>query len=122
VLQTRFCDADKRADILRMLGQVAASEVRTSLDDGITQQVEARAGVAMKAEVSIINPVRLTAFRTFRDIPQPSVDYVLRAKDGNGLPNFALFEADGGAWKLTTIARVRDWLVENLPGAVAVLA
>ena len=49
---------------------------------------------------------------------------VLRVNQGKsgGLPEVGLFEADGGAWKLTVVDRVRDWLTEKLPSEVAVLA
>jgi len=123
-LQTRFVDADDRAVVLRLLSGVKSSSVKTALDDGMTQIVEARAGVALVSDVAVPNPVTLTGFRTFRDVVQPSSVYVLRVKDGqNGkLPEVALFEADGGAWQLQAIARVRDWLKEALPADVAILA
>lgn len=140
-LQTRFCDTsaylspevlaragdrvvDDRAIVLRLLSGVKSSSVKTALDDGMTQIVEARAGVALVSDVAVPNPVTLTGFRTFRDVVQPSSIYVLRVRDGKagGLPEVALFEADGGAWQLQAIARVRDWLREALPADVAVLA
>lgn len=123
-LQTRCCDAAQRDELLRMLGTIKNEMVRTSTDDGITQVVEAKAGIVFKSEVAIPNPVTLSAFRTFRDIVQPESPFVLRARAGKvgGLPEFALFEADGGAWQLTTLARIRDWLEEHLPTGVAVLA
>jgi hypothetical protein len=38
--------------------------------------------------------------------------FVLRAQDGGttGKPRLALYEADGGAWKLAAIQKVREYL------------
>ena len=38
------------------------------------------------------------------------------------LPTIGLFEADGGAWRLTVIERIRDWFAHELDAlAVAIL-
>ena len=123
-LQTRFVDADDRGKLLALLGNVKHESVKTALDDGMTQIVTGRVGVAMVADVAVPNPVTLTGFRTFRDVVHPSALFILRVQGGKtgGLPEVALFEADGGAWQLQAIARVRDWLKEALPADVAILA
>lgn len=123
-LQVRFADADDRKRILSLLSNVKHETVKTALDDGVTQVVQARAGVALISDVAVPNPVMLTAYRTFRDVVQPSALYVLRVQSGKagGLPEAGLFEADGGAWQLTAIQRVSDWLKAALPTTVSVLA
>lgn len=122
-LQVRFADADDRKRVLALMGNVKHEVVKTSIDDGVTQGVQARAGVAMVSEVAVPNPVLLCAYRSFRDIVQPSSLYVLRVQAGKagGLPEAGLFEADGGVWRLTAIERVRDWLTNVMPADVAVL-
>lgn len=122
-LQIRFVDADDRKRVLGLLSNVKHETVKSALDDGVTQIVQARAGVALVSEVAVPNPVLLTAYRTFRDVVQPSSLYVLRVQSGKsgGLPEVGLFEADGGAWRLSTIARLQDWLTGALP-TIAVLA
>jgi len=123
-LQVRFADADDRQRVLALLSNVKHETVKTALNDGVTQVVQARAGVALVSDVAVPNPVLLCAIRAFRDVQQPSSLYVLRVQAGRsgGLPEVALFEADGGAWRLSTIERVREWLVSVLPFGVAVLA
>lgn len=123
-LQIRFADADERGRILGLMSNVKSEKVSTALDDGVTQVLEARNGVALVSNVAVPNPVLLCGYRAFRDIVQPSTLYVLRVQQGRagGLPEAGLFEADGGAWKLTTIERVREWLVAALPADVSVLA
>lgn len=123
-LQTRFLDAYDRALVLQVVGTIKEDSVTTSNDDGMTQQVTASAGTVMVKPTPLPNPVKLSGYRTFRDIRQVPVPYVLRAKGGqNGqLPTVALFEADGGEWQLGTIADIHNWLKTNLPTDVAVLA
>jgi hypothetical protein len=122
--QTRFADAADRPRLLALIGNVKHESVKTAADDGVTQIVQARAGVALVSEVPVPNPVRLTPYRTFREVAQPDSLFVLRVKAGPAgfLPVVGLFEADGGAWRLTAIERVRAWLAEALPKEVAVLA
>lgn len=123
-LQVRFADADDRKRILALLSNVKHETVKTALDDGVTQVVQARAGVALISDVAVPNPVLLCAYRTFRDVVQPSSLFVLRVQSGRagGLPEAGLFEADGGSWRLTAIERMRNWLQEHVPADVAILA
>lgn len=116
-LQTRFADADDRKRVLALLGNVKHETVKTAIDDGVTQTIQARAGVALVSDVAVPNPVLLCAFRSFRDVVQPSALYILRVQQqSNGaLPQVGLFEADGGAWRLQAIQRVKEWLAEAVP-------
>lgn len=123
-LQVRFAASLGRENLLRLLSTVKNENVKTAIDNGMTQVVEARAGIALVSDVAVPNPVSLNPYRTFREVTQPESVFVLRLQSGKagGLPEAALFIADGGAWQLTAISRVRDWLVENLPTTVSVLA
>ncbi len=123
-LQTRFYGAsDSRDGLIRLLSNISGESVKTSIDDGISQVVEARMGVVMKNDAVIKNPVLLTPYRTFRDITQQTSAYVLRLKSqGEGFPVVSLMEADGGAWRLATVEAMRTWLVGAIPSDIAVLA
>lgn len=123
-VQVRFADVDDRKRILSLLSNVKHETVKTAMDDGVTQVVQARAGVALVSDVAVPNPVLLCGYRTFRDVVQPASLYVLRVQAGRsgGLPEVGLFEADGGAWQLTAIERVREWLIAAIPTGVSVLA
>jgi hypothetical protein len=124
-LQTRFAASDGRAAVLRVIGVLKNEQIATSADDGITQTVETRAGIALARHSEIPNPIMLTPYRTFREVTQPESWFVLRVQAGrSGLPEIGLFEADGGAWRLTAVERIRDWLRldETLPKGVAILA
>lgn len=119
-LLSLFEDFDGRASVLKIVGNIKEENVRQTGDDGVTQTVTARSGIARVEEVSVPNPVYLAPFRTFREITQPLSPFVLRMKQGRegGLPTVALFEADGGKWKLDAIAFIHDFLngkIETVP-------
>src|SRR5574341_2021735 len=115
-LQTLFEDAEDRAKVLKVLGTVKEEKVRNTSDDGVTQTVNARTGVALVAEVPVPNPVTLRPFRTFRDIWQPSSVFVLRLRSGaeGGQPQAGLWEADGGGWKVIAIEAIKHYLSDKL--------
>jgi len=110
-VQALFVDGEDRAQVLAAAGNIQEEGVKSTNDDGVTQTVVARRGVALKAERQLPNPVRLRPYRTFREIEQPASPFVLRAQDG---PKLALFEADGGWWKLDAIAGIVKYLREQL--------
>lgn len=122
-LQTRFIVEQVAASVLKLIGNIKHEMVKTSADDGFTQTVSAKAGVVLQADAAVPNPITLVPYRTFREVMQPNSLFVLRVNSGRvgGLPEVGLFEADGGAWRLIAVDRVRDWLKLELPDTVAVL-
>lgn len=107
LLQSCFVDTEERSSVLAVVGNVRDEKVMTFGDDGVSQQVTAKAGVATVEAVKVPNPVVLKPFRTFVEIEQPFSPFVLRLKDG---PTAALFEADGGAWQVAAIAEIKEYL------------
>lgn len=116
-LQTNFVQDESTAKLLKLVGNISSgSEIRHT-DDGITQQVTAKTGVALVSNVSVPNPVVLRPYRTFVEVEQPASNFVVRVKDlGNGKVGVALFEADGAAWKMETIQSIKTWFIKNIPG------
>ena len=117
-LQSVFVENDDRDRVLRLVGNIKEESVRQTGDDGVTQTVTARSGIARVEQVPVPNPVNLMPYRTFREVTQPTSDFILRMKAGhNGqMPTCALFEADGGAWKLRAIQSIAAYLKENTEG------
>lgn len=95
-----------RETVLKLVGNVKDEQVMSFGDDGISQQVTAKTGVATVEPVAVPNPVHLKPFRTFVEIEQPLSSFVLRMQKG---PSAALFEADGGAWKVSAIAEIKSY-------------
>lgn len=123
-LQAKFVQDEMTALILQVVGNITDGVVNTFADDGVTQQVTSKSGVGRVINANIPNPVVLQPYRTFSEIEQPVGRFVLRLRSGNGerRPDVALFEADGGAWKMEAIKRIQKWLRDHLPEDVAVIA
>jgi len=112
-LQTLFVDSEDRRLVLQLAGGVKAERVLELADDGVSQTVSVRKGISGTAQVVVPNPVTLKPYRTFREIDQPESPFLLRArkpKDEESVPEFALFEADGGAWRLTAVEAIKAYL------------
>jgi len=110
-LQSCFV-ANKDKDImLKVVGNIKEDQVKTVGDDGVSQAVTAKIGVASVGNVQVPNPVKLRPFRTFVEIEQPESDFIFRMKNG---PLCALFEADGGAWKLEAMENIKVYLEDQL--------
>lgn len=123
-LQSVFVDAGSRSNILKIVGNIREEQVGEFGDDGVSQKVTAKTGIATVADVKVPNPVTLAPFRTFVEVEQPSSEFVLRMKSG---PECALFEADGGAWKSEAIGNISSYLSGALfdeinTGQVTILA
>lgn len=112
--QSRFNETEDLAKIRAIVGNVKSEEVIQFSDDGISQQVTAKSGIARVENVVIPPRVKLAPYRTFIEIKQPESEFVFRAKKANELPHFALFEADGGAWRIEAMKRIKAYLEEHL--------
>lgn len=116
-LQSQFVQDETTAAILALVGNIKQKDVRSTSDDGVTQTVVTKQGITKVAETEIPNPVVLHPYQTFLEVEQPPLKCVLRLRTNkdDGLPDCALFEADGGQWRHTAIASIRDWLKAKLP-------
>lgn len=114
-LQSCFVQDEVTAAILKVIGNLQSENVATVVDDGVSQQVTARAGVARVANVTLPNPVMLRPFRTFQEIEQPVSRFVLRVQRGDegGLPEVALFESDDCQWQLEAVKSIKKYLNDN---------
>ena len=114
-LQSMFVQDETALQVLKVVGNLTQGSESNIADDGITQRVTAKAGVARVAVVDLPNPVTLRPYRTFPDIEQPASKFVLRIKaDKEDGPRCALFEADGGAWRSTAVVTIREFLEQRL--------
>lgn len=114
-LQSKFQDTEDRKLLLKFSGTVETGTVAEYGDDGVTQKATVRTGIASKGDAIVPNPVTLTAYRTFLEVEQVPVQYIFRMRDGRGV-ECALFEADGGAWKMEAMSRIKNYLEDSLDG------
>ena len=103
------------AEILqKIVGNIKGETVRNFGDDGVSQKVEIKQGITTVAEAVVPNPVILAPFRTFPEIIQVESEFIFRMREGNAGVEMALFEADGGAWRMKTIERIKAWLEKEI--------
>ena len=110
-LQSRFVESPDLLDTLKIASNLEAATVAQSEDDGISQRTTVKQGITLKEVVTVKRRVSLAPYRTFREVPQPSSEFVFRLRSDNGaIPSCALFEADGGKWKLDAVLAIKSWL------------
>ena len=110
-----------KALLLRFAGTVEAGSVAEYGDDGVSQKATVKTGIASKGEALVPSPASLKPFRTFVEVEQPVSSFIFRMKEDkyNKGIQCALFEADGGAWKLEAMEAIKAYLdseLENVPG------
>lgn len=110
-LRSRFIPTDDTAYLLDLLSRMSTDSEITSTDNGVSQVVTARQGVSLKENVTVKLIVSLKPFRTFREVPQPESEFLLRVRDGNQV---GLFEADGGIWKMEAKKNIADYFRKEL--------
>ena len=109
--------------LLQLLSSISNESKVTSSDNGVTQQVEAKSGIALSSMVPIEPRVTLQPFRTFIEVAQPASEFLLRINDRGQV---GMFPADGGVWKLEATRNVAAYFEEKLQdiidaGAVVVI-
>ena len=112
-LQSKFIKNDDRDLLLKFAGTVESGTVAQYGDDGVTQKATIKTGLASKGEAILPNPVRLKPYRTFLEIDQPESDFIFRMREGRGV-ECAIYEADGGAWQIEAMQRIKAYLQEAL--------
>ena len=110
-LRSLFIPSEDLTYLLQLLSGISTESKVTSSDNGVSQTVEAKSGVALTAAVTVRPYVKLQPFRTFLEVPQPESMFLLRLKEGG---NVGLFESDGGVWKLEATRNIAGYFEENL--------
>ncbi len=123
-LLSLFVADEALTSLIAVLGNIQDEKVKQLSDDGVSQQVTTRAGIRQLENARVPSRVTLRPYRTFAEVEQPQCDFVLRLKSGakeGELPSAALFESDGGRWRLSAIKAIAAYLEELLP-KVAIIA
>ncbi len=122
-LQTQFAETEDQAAILELVSKIADEATVAYEDDGITQKVTAKVGIARQANVTVPRIVSLRPYRTFKDVDrQPDGKFLLRLQRAEGKPpQAALFEADGGLWQNDAIAFIKSYLEANIEEGKAII-
>lgn len=111
MLQSAFVDNRDKGILLKYTGLVQDEAVKTIGDNGVSQAVTIKTGVASVGQAEVPNPVTLAPYRTFPEVEQPESKFIFRMKEG---PSAAIYEADGGAWRNKAILNIKEYLQEEL--------
>lgn len=111
ILQSKFVDSDDRATVIEFASALKIENGSEIIDDGISQTATIKQGVASLAKAKAPNPVTLRPYRTFAEVEQPESQFIFRI---NQRAEMALFEADGGNWRLDAINNIANFLKEEL--------
>ena len=122
-LMSMFVQTEQRDMLLRYVANIVQKAEVETADDGISQRVTAKTGIARVGKIDIPNPISLRPYRTFPEVEQPESSFIFRIKqthDGTDTA-MALFEADGGMWKLEAAANIKKWLEDHIESARVVM-
>lgn len=111
MLQSSFVENNDRSVLLKVTGCIKDEAVKEVGDDGISQAVTIKTGIAKVNDVLVPNPVVLAPYRTFPEIEQPESKFIFRMQSG---PKAAVFKADGGAWRNEAMKRIKEYLESQL--------
>lgn len=102
--------------ILDLLSKITDENSVSTEDNGLSQAVQVKKGIGLKG-TEIVRPiVKLTPYRTFKEVDQPESEFLLRLNEGGMI---GLFEADGGIWMLEAKRRIASRLKDLLQDLIA---
>ena len=110
-LRSAFVPNEGTEYLLNLLSRISREDGVATEDNGVSQTVNARQGVALKATVSVRPRIALRPYRTFTEVDQPESEFILRLNEGCQV---GLIEADGGRWKMAAKAGIAAYFEEAL--------
>ncbi len=121
-LMTQFEESGHRESLLQFLSKITDEAIKTLADNGVTQRMEAKVGIASVGNVDVPSPARLSPIRTFVEIDQPEGVFIFRIKKGPAGPEAALIEIFTD-WERTAVEAIKEYFKHSeLPEDVPVYA
>lgn len=115
-LRSAFLPNNGTEYLLDLLSRISKQEGVTSADNGVSQEVTARQGIALNQRVVVKPRVTLRPFRTFSEVAQPESEFLLRLDEDGRV---GLFEADGGMWRMEAKAGIAAYFETELSELVS---
>ena len=112
MLRSKFVQTEDCTTLISLIGKVKEDNTRETNDDGISQSVIAKAGIAVVGTIPVKPIQSLKPYRTFMEVDQPASEFLFRIKEGD----MGIFEADGGLWRNTATTNIAAYLEEELAG------
>ncbi len=115
-LQSGFIANENMNRLMMLVSSLTVANQVQTQDDGVTQTVTVKKGAVARGTATVNPRWPLVARRTFVEADQPETEFLLRMKGEDGsLPQIALHEVDGGAWKNAAMLSVSSFLRGQLP-------
>lgn len=116
VLQSQFAQNDGTEYLLDFLSRITDENSVSSDDNGMTQSVQVKKGIALAGRENIRPIVSLKPYRTFLEVEQPESSFLIRIKDGCKV---GIIEADGGMWQFAARNSVKEYLEKAFEAEIA---
>jgi len=113
-LLTGYEPTPDRDTILKFISTITDEDIKTSIDDGVSQSATARVGIASLQGVRVPSPVELAPIRTFIEVPQPQSFFIFRMQRGKAGLECGLFEIPSN-WQRTAAVSVKEYLGDLAP-------
>lgn len=116
-----FKGTDDKTKILKAVSSMQIIDQKSGDDNGATINKQTSKEVLTPGIDQADMPktvVKLKPYRTFREVEQPESAFIFRFKENNGSPVIALFEADGGAWKLEAKQNIKKYLADSVDSPI----
>lgn len=110
-VKSRFLPTPDTDYLLSLISRINADSGVKSVDNGVSQTVTVKKGVSLLENETVKPRLSLSPFRTFREVSQPTSEFILRLDDEGRV---GLFEADGGVWKIEAKVNISAYLAANL--------
>jgi hypothetical protein len=110
-LLCRFEDTPDRNAILEFIAKLTDESTKTLTDDGVSQTVQGKIGLATFGAVKVPSPASLAPIRSFVEIVQPVGSFIFRLRKGPMGPEAALFEIFTD-WESEAAKRLRDHILD----------
>ena len=118
-LVSLFAPTPGRDEVQRFVSNLTVQDVDTLTDNGASQDVLVKRGIAgqLKSNAEVPSRVELAPYRSFGEITPPESLFLLRLRsNGAGrIPGIALFESDGGLWRIEAVRRIKEWFKGECP-------
>lgn len=111
MLQSGFMPTEDLQIVLSYIGNMSDNAVRTTGDNGVSQEITIKQATKGLVDVVVPNPVLLRPYRTFTEIEPVISSFIFRLKEGGYC---SLFEADGGSWKIDTMKELQEYIENTL--------
>lgn len=115
-LQACFVEDCDRKTVLKFISDVVSVTEAATSDDGTSQAVALKTGIASKSVKALPNPVTLRPYRTFTEVAQPASRFIFRVRQDGGRMQYLLAEADGGAWRSEAMKNIKAFMEKSVQG------